>query len=113
MHVDDVPDAVEFVSIMVVDVPVVDQEVVIRIRMDVQRPDRCQHGSDGQQGTKYDEGATHRWISLRRHRCGAKKAPADWPGQCSSTSLLCVLPSGEAMSSTSTALPFFTAGMAE
>jgi hypothetical protein len=46
--------------------------------MDVQRPDRRQYGTDGQQGTNNDEGATHRWVSLRRHWCGAKetKSPA-------------------------------------
>lgn len=73
MHVDDVPNAVGLVSIVVVEVPVVDQEVVIRVHMGVQRPDRRQDGTDGQQGTNNDEDAAHRRTSLRWHWCGAKE----------------------------------------
>lgn len=59
MHVDDMTDAVGTVPIMVVDVPIVDQEVMVRIHMDVQRTDRRQYGTDRQQDTDHDDGATH------------------------------------------------------
>lgn len=73
MHVDEVPDAVGVMPIRVVKVPVVDQQMVIRIHMGVQRPDRCEDCTDGQESTDNDEGAAHRQVSLRWHWGRAKE----------------------------------------